>query len=104
LGTKDIPELFENYAHQEHVIPAVNGIEHLSKQELAEVAESLVNLASLKKRVSIGDDTVGGPVDSAVISKGDGFVWINRKHYFKPSLNPHFFSRYSEFGNIIKSE
>lgn len=30
----------------------------------------------------------------AVISKGDGFVWINRKHYFKPELNASFFSNY----------
>lgn len=30
----------------------------------------------------------------AVISKGDGFVWINRKHYFKPELNAPFFSNY----------
>jgi hypothetical protein len=36
-------------------------------------------------------ETVGGPIDVAVISKGDGFIWIKRKHYFKPELNPHFF-------------
>ena len=33
-------------------------------------------------------------MDVAVISKGDGFVWINRKHYFKPELNASFFSNY----------
>jgi hypothetical protein len=37
---------------------------------------------------------VGGPIDVAVISKGDGFVWIKRKHYFKPELNPGFFANY----------
>lgn len=41
-----------------------------------------------------GEETVGGPVDVAVISKGDGFVWINRKHYFKPELNTQFFNNY----------
>ena len=40
------------------------------------------------------EETVGGPVDVAVISKGDGFIWINRKHYFKPEFNPHFFDHY----------
>ena len=40
------------------------------------------------------EETVGGPVDVAVISKGDGFVWINRKHYFKPELNAPFFKNY----------
>lgn len=39
-------------------------------------------------------ENVGGPVDVAVISKGDGFVWIKRKHYFRPELNQHFFDNY----------
>jgi hypothetical protein len=37
---------------------------------------------------------VAGPIDVAVISKGDGLVWIKRKHYFKPELNYHFFENY----------
>ena len=27
------------------------------------------------------------------ISKGDGFIWIKRKHYFQPELNADFFRR-----------
>jgi len=38
--------------------------------------------------------TVGGPIDVAVITKGDGFVWVKRKHYFRAELNPRFMSRY----------
>jgi len=60
---------------------------------LAATAEALVSLTSLSRRVTTEIETVGGPVDVAVISKGDGFVWINRKHYFKGELNPHFLSR-----------
>ena len=44
--------------------------------------------------MSLERETVGGPIDVAVISKGDGFIWIERKHYFRPELNPHFFSNY----------
>ena len=40
------------------------------------------------------EETVGGPIDVAVISKGDGFVWIKRKHYFDRELNQHFFANY----------
>lgn len=36
---------------------------------------------------------VGGPVDVAVVTKCDGFVWIKRKHYFSPELNPNYFQR-----------
>ena len=34
------------------------------------------------------------PIDVAVISKGDGFIWIKRKHYFNPALNHQFFANY----------
>lgn len=78
-----------------HLQPVRQAIAFLPKNELAHVASSLVNLNSFQKRMSISEDeTVGGPIDVAVISKGDGFVWIDRKHYFRPELNQHFFRNY----------
>ncbi len=74
--------------------PTLDAIEHLPKSELATIAEALVNLTIHKRRTSNALETVGPPVDVAVISKGDGLIWINRKHYFKPELNPHFFANY----------
>ena len=72
-----------------------NSIASLPKGELAHFASSLVNLNSFQKRMSTREnETVGGPIDVAVISKGDGFVWIERKHYFRPDLNHHFFRNY----------
>ena len=44
------------------------------------MAEALVNLTSYKLKFSPGSETVGGPVDVAIISKGDGFAWIKRKN------------------------
>ena len=69
----------------------MNIVQHLPKEELAEIAETLVNLTALRRRVSMGIETVGGPVDVALISKGDGLIWIKRKHYFDPMLNPNYF-------------
>ena len=66
----------------------------LDKEDMANMAESFISLTSLVRRMSPGEETVGGPVDVAVISKGDGFVWINRKHYFKPELNSTFLGKY----------
>jgi len=65
----------------------------LPKDELGSMAESLVNLTKFKRRISTQQETVGGPIDVAVITKGDGFVWTKRKHYFKPELNPRYISR-----------
>lgn len=66
----------------------------LPKDELANLAESLVSLTSLQRRVSREIETVGGAIDVAVISKGDGFVWIKRKHYFSADRNLRFVNAY----------
>lgn len=72
-------------------------VKYLPKEELGTMAESLVNLTSFKKRMSLEEaETVGGPCDVAVISKGDGFIWVKRKHYFRKELNPQFFRNYYE--------
>lgn len=86
---------FYSYRIKKHLDPIRQSIAYLPKNELAHVAASLVNLNSFQKRMSISEDeTVGGPIDVAVISKGDGFVWIERKHYFRKELNHHFFRNY----------
>ena len=77
----------------QHSGPIMSIVSMLPKEELAEMAEALVNLTSLKRRVTPEDETVGGPVDVAVVSKGDGLIWIKRKHYFAPELNHRFFDR-----------
>lgn len=79
---------------KEYIIPLVRAIASLEKEDLIDVAESLISLTSLKRRMTFAEESVGGPVDVAVISKGDGFIWIKRKHYFDPSLNNHFFTNY----------
>lgn len=82
--------------------PIVEMTASLPKDELAHLAESLVSLTSLQRRVSREIETVGGAVDVAVISKGDGFVWIKRKHYFSADRNLRFvngyFSEYEQRG------
>jgi hypothetical protein len=74
--------------------PIMQMVSLLPKDELPHLAESLVALTSLKRHVSRDAETVGGPIDVCLISKGDGFVWIKRKHYFKPELNPQFARNY----------
>lgn len=43
------------------------------------MAEALLSITSLKRKMSISLETVGGPIDVAVITKGDGFIWVKRK-------------------------
>jgi len=80
-------EIINVVCNERNLFPILGTIGTLSKEDLAEMAESLIDLTYLKRRVSFEEESVGGPVDVAVITKGDGFVWIKRKHYFKPEMN-----------------
>jgi len=74
-------------------------IEFLPKEDLAYMAESLVNMTAFKRKVSNESESVGGPIDVAIISKGDGFIWVKRKHYFDKDLNHHYFKNHGVRGN-----
>lgn len=76
----------------------------MPKQELANLAQELINLTSVKRKFSSGKETVGGPIDVAVISRIDGFVWVKRKHYFGQELNPRYFVRKFGIKNSISGE
>lgn len=82
----------DNYIETEHTDKVLQMIEFLPKDELAYMAESLVNMTAFKRKVSNDSETVGGPIDVAIISKGDGFIWVKRKHYFAKELNCHYFT------------
>jgi hypothetical protein len=79
----------DDYEDENFRAPMLASISLLPKEELGLLAESLVNITSLKQRMSIFQaNTVGGAIDVALISPGDGFVWLKRKHYFDTEFNP----------------
>lgn len=91
---KQYVKKLKSYRNANYIAPVIDVVAILPKDELSAMAESLVNLTSFKRKVSVGTETVAGPVDVAVISRGDGLIWIKRKHYFTADLNPHFLANY----------
>lgn len=87
-------EAMDEVIRKKYVNPLYQAVASLSKEDLAEMAESLIYLTYLQRRITNAEESVGGPVDVAVLTKGDGFIWIKRKHYFSPDLNAHFFANY----------
>lgn len=73
--------------------PFMQVVGSLPKEEMAALAEALVELTSLRRKMDSNLESVGGPTDVAIISKGDGFIWVKRKHYFDPKLNLDFIKR-----------
>lgn len=81
------------FCRKGYVFPVLDAVELLPKDQLAVMAETLVALTSFKRKMSRDVETVGGEIDVAVITKGDGLIWTKRKHYFDPILNPRYFKR-----------
>ena len=84
-------------AGNNYMRPIIQSVSSLPIEELALLAESMINITSLRRKVAIDRNigTVGGPIDVSIISKGDGFIWLKRKHYFERKYNPQYF--YSHF-------
>ncbi len=57
-------------------------------QDAIDLAEFLVHTTAMFTRFKHGAATVGGPIESAAITKHEGFKWSRRKHYFDHELNP----------------
>ncbi len=69
----------------------------MPKQELIELAEALVSITAVERKATRDAGTVGGPIDVALITRSEGFVWIKRKHHFSAELNPRYVSRVQGF-------
>lgn len=92
--SKPFIDNINQYIQENYVKKLMDTTGYLTKEDMAEMAESLVKMTCLKRKVTTDEETVGGPVDVAVATRGDGFIWIKRKHYFKPELNHQFFERH----------
>ena len=84
---------FRELRRRKIVDPMLSVVRNLPKEEMAAMAESLVEVTSLRRRMDLDVESVAGPVDVCLISKGDGLVWIKRKHYFDAGMNTEFISR-----------
>lgn len=92
-ATKKFTDSWFSGAYNRHYSPITEVIEMLPIDEMANLAETLINLESLKEKVTRPSESIGGPIDVASITKGEGFVWIKRKHYFEIDKNPRFAAR-----------
>jgi len=89
---KLIDGLFD-HAFAQHSVPLRRVVGVLPLDEMSTLAETLINLQSLKEKVTKPSETVGGPVDVAAITRAEGLVWVKRKHYFSADINSRYFER-----------
>jgi hypothetical protein len=79
--------------HQENFFKIQGTIGTLPIDEMVHLAETMIVLESLKEKVTLPSQSVGGPVDIAVISREEGLVWVKRKQFFDSAKNPRFVLR-----------
>ncbi len=82
-GFGKMREIFEMIDPGYSMVLLKEYLAYMPKNDMAEMAESLVQLTCLRKKITIEEETVGGPIDVAVITKGDGLVWFRRKPFLR---------------------
>lgn len=72
----------------------LKAVKDYNLQEMASLAENLIKATELHKKIINEAEEVGGLIDLAVITKNDGFQWLNRKSWYDPSRG----GQYGKFG------
>ena len=95
---KQINEFISNIIKmkEENYTPILQSIESMPNKEIADMCESLIKITSLKRKISSDLESVGEPIDIAIITKGDGFIWKNNKNYSTIELNSQFMRKIKE--------
>lgn len=83
---KSFNERLKEYKKRRHHGPITRAVSAMPKKELISMAEALVQLTSLKQRFSLESETVGGPINVAIISKSEGFVWVKKDSIAKSAI------------------
>ena len=74
---------------------------HLAIHNSANKLFALSKVAPVGAIIYSNAEVMGIPVEIGMITKGDGFIWIKRKHYFDQSYNPqYFYSHYMREGSV----
>ena len=74
-----INQAFRTWSEKYFKQPLVGVIAALPLASLATAARSLIEIQSLSQTITGEMGTVGGPIDVAMISRENGFQWINHK-------------------------
>lgn len=63
------------------------GVPAMPIQDAIDLVRFLADISVNSSRFVPGAQVIGGPIDIAVITKHEGFKWIQRKHYYDKDLN-----------------
>ena len=100
IGKIDYPAIRQEVADliresgKDHLRQHLEAIEQFDLQKMACLAENLIKATELHRKITFRQEEVGGLIDLAVITREDGFQWLNRKSWYEPSKG----GQYGKFG------
>lgn len=75
------------YVQDEYIDGIIDAVDSFNINDMANMAESLISITSLQRHMTSSEESVGGPVDVAVITRAEGFKWIRHKLWYDKDMN-----------------
>ena len=89
LETEDIQKSYEEeivaFMDENYIQGVVNAVDSFNLEDMANMAESLISITNLQRHFSSSEESVGGPIEVAIITRGSGFKWV--KHRNVPAVD-----------------
>ena len=89
LETEDIQKSYEEeigaFMDENYIQGVVNAVDSFNLEDMANMAESLISITNLQRHFSSSEESVGGPIEVAIITRGGGFKWV--KHRNVPAVD-----------------
>ena len=73
----------------------LKALQNYDLQDMARLAENFIAMTSFERHMTFSQEGVGGPIDLAIITKNNGFTWLNRKSWYH---HKDVGGRYGKFG------
>ena len=78
---KEAEDKLGQFIQDEFIDGIVDAVNSFNIEDMVNMAESLVSVTNLQRHISSSEESVGGPIDVAVITRSEGFMWVKHKHW-----------------------
>lgn len=75
----EFAEKIDDIITEKYTSGLVDTVESFNVEDMVNMAESLISITNLQCHITSSEESVGGPIDVAVITKTGGFQWAKQK-------------------------
>ncbi len=73
-------ERIESFIHENYIEGVLDAVRFFNLEEMAKMAENLIAVTNLQRHISSSEESVGGPIEVAVLTKTGGFKWLKHNN------------------------